>query len=137
VRKLQRKLWASAKQSPDRRFHALYDRIVRDDILEEAWKRVRRNQGAAGVDKQTIAAVEAYGVKRNRFADREIVARAGSTVFVPAGVPHTFGNAGPEPSRFLIIMPAHLAELVSKLHQVDPSDRAARWKQYDSELLEP
>jgi mannose-6-phosphate isomerase-like protein (cupin superfamily) len=77
------------------------------------------------------------GAMHFHFADREIVARAGSTVFVPAGVAHTFGNAGPEPSRFLIIMPARLAELVAKLHEVDTPDRAALWKQHDSELLEP
>jgi RNA-directed DNA polymerase len=64
VRGLQRKLWAAAKQSPERRFHALYDRIHRADVLWEAWKRVRTNRGAAGVDKQTLAEVEAYGVDR-------------------------------------------------------------------------
>jgi RNA-directed DNA polymerase len=64
VQRLQRKLWAAAKQSPERRFHALYDRIYRGDVLVEAWKRVRANKGAAGVDKQTLAGVEAYGVQR-------------------------------------------------------------------------
>ena len=64
VRHLQRRLWAAAKQSPERRFHALYDRIYRSDVLEEAWRRVRANRGAAGIDKQTLAEVEAYGVGR-------------------------------------------------------------------------
>lgn len=64
VRELQRKLWAAAKRSPDRRFHALYDRIWRGDVLREAWKRVRRNKGAAGIDKVTLAAVEEYGAER-------------------------------------------------------------------------
>jgi RNA-directed DNA polymerase len=64
VRRLQNRLWAAAKQSRNRRFHALYDRIYRDDILWEAWERVRANRGAAGVDQITIAAVEAYGVER-------------------------------------------------------------------------
>ena len=64
VQELQRKLWAAAKQSPERRFHALYDRVYRDDVLWEAWKRVRKNRGAAGVDRETLAAVEAYGVDR-------------------------------------------------------------------------
>jgi RNA-directed DNA polymerase len=41
VRKLQRRLWAAAKQSSERRFHALYDRIHRGDVLVEAWERVR------------------------------------------------------------------------------------------------
>jgi RNA-directed DNA polymerase len=64
VRRLQRKLWAAAKQSPERRFHALYDRIWRGDVLQAAWQRVRANRGAAGVDGTTLAQVEAYGVER-------------------------------------------------------------------------
>ncbi|MDQ6725926.1 MAG: group II intron reverse transcriptase/maturase [Actinomycetota bacterium] len=64
VRQLQNRLWAAAKQSPGRRFHALYDRIYRSDVLEEAWRRVRANRGAAGVDGLTLEAVEDYGVER-------------------------------------------------------------------------
>jgi RNA-directed DNA polymerase len=64
VRELQRKLWVAAKRSPGRRFHALFDRIWRSDVLREAWTRVQRNKGAAGVDKQTLAAVREYGVER-------------------------------------------------------------------------
>jgi RNA-directed DNA polymerase len=65
VRKLQRKLWAAAKQSPERRFHALYDRVHRGDVLWEAWHRVRENRGAAGVDRVTLAFVQdEYGVER-------------------------------------------------------------------------
>jgi len=64
VRQLQNRLWAAAKQSEGRRFHALYDRIHRSDVLWEAWRRVRANRGAAGVDGLTLEAVEAYGVHR-------------------------------------------------------------------------
>jgi len=64
VRELQRKLWVAAKRSPGRRFHALFDRICRSDVLREAWVRVQRNKGAAGVDRQTVAAVQEYGVER-------------------------------------------------------------------------
>jgi RNA-directed DNA polymerase len=62
VRQLQRKLYVCAKQSKTRRFHALYDRIYRSDVLWEAWRRVRSNGGAAGVDAETIQAIEQRGV---------------------------------------------------------------------------
>ena len=63
VRELQRQLCGAAKRAPGRRFHALYDHIGRRDVLLEAWKRVRSNKGAAGIDKQTIAAIEQSGVE--------------------------------------------------------------------------
>ena len=61
VRQLQRKLYVCAKQSRTRRFHALYDRIYRSDVLWEAWRRVRSNGGAAGIDGATIEAIEQRG----------------------------------------------------------------------------
>ncbi|MEK9145453.1 MAG: group II intron reverse transcriptase/maturase [Elusimicrobiota bacterium] len=64
VRELQEGLGAAAKRKPGRRFHALFDRIYRGDVLAEAWKRVRRNRGSAGVDEVTLAEVEEYGVER-------------------------------------------------------------------------
>jgi group II intron reverse transcriptase/maturase len=62
VRELQVKLYLAAKRSPKRRFHALWDRIHRRDVLERAWRNVRENRGAAGVDRTTIAQIEAEGV---------------------------------------------------------------------------
>jgi RNA-directed DNA polymerase len=64
VRELRRGLWAAAKRAPGRRFHALYDHLGRGDVLREAWRRVRKNRGAAGVDGQSIRDVEQYGVER-------------------------------------------------------------------------
>src|SRR5207237_8457293 len=64
VRQLQRRLWVCAKSSKTRRFHAMYDRIYRSDVLWEAWKRVRSNKGAAGVDEITLRSIEERGVKQ-------------------------------------------------------------------------
>jgi RNA-directed DNA polymerase len=63
VRELQVKLYLAAKRSPTRRFHALWDRIHRRDVLQRAWQQVRENRGAAGVDRITIAQIEASGVE--------------------------------------------------------------------------
>jgi RNA-directed DNA polymerase len=63
VRRLQRRLWAAAKRSPGRRFHALYDRIHRSDVLWEAWRRVRSNRGSAGIDAQSFAGIEQQGIE--------------------------------------------------------------------------
>ncbi len=62
VRELQRKLFIAAKCNPGRRFHALFDRIWRGDVLLEAWKRVRSNRGAAGIDGVTLKMIEQRGV---------------------------------------------------------------------------
>jgi RNA-directed DNA polymerase len=64
VRALQHALYRAAKADPGRRFHALYDKISRSDVLWRAWVAVRRNNGAPGIDKITLAAVEEYGVTR-------------------------------------------------------------------------
>jgi len=61
---LQHALYRAAKADPGRRFHALYDKVCRRDILWRAWAVVRRNNGAPGIDKTTLAEVEQYGVAR-------------------------------------------------------------------------
>ena len=64
VRKLQTVLHAKAKEEPGWRFHALVDKVWREDFLLAAWALARRNGGAAGVDGVTVADVVVHGVER-------------------------------------------------------------------------
>jgi RNA-directed DNA polymerase len=62
AQQLQRRLGMAAKESPGRRFHALFDLMSRGDVLDEAWQRVKKRKGAAGVDQETLAAIERQGI---------------------------------------------------------------------------
>ena len=64
LRRLQRALYATAKQDPARRFHVLYDKVWREDVLAHAFALSRENGGAPGVGGVTFAQIEAYGVAR-------------------------------------------------------------------------
>jgi RNA-directed DNA polymerase len=77
TRALQHKLYLAAKRSPNRRFHALFDRVCRRDVLRRAWLEVRANRGAPGVDAVTIADIEAAGVEG--FLDEVAVALRSGT----------------------------------------------------------
>ncbi len=68
VRQLQTVLHAKAKEEPGRRFHALIDKVWREDFLAEAYRRVRRNRGSAGVDGEDFADIESYGPAHRRRA---------------------------------------------------------------------
>jgi RNA-directed DNA polymerase len=63
ARELQRTLYRAAKASPTRRFHALFDKMLREDVLAKAWREVKANAGSAGVDGQTIEQIEQRGVE--------------------------------------------------------------------------
>ena len=84
VRALQHALYRSAKADPGRRFHALRDKVYRRDVLWRAWVAVRRNDGAPGIDKITLADVEEYGVDRllgelaEDLKERTVAAGAGA-----------------------------------------------------------
>jgi RNA-directed DNA polymerase len=61
TRAIQRRLYRTAKLNRNRRFHALYDKVHRMDVLQRAWREVVRNAGGAGVDDITIQAIEEVG----------------------------------------------------------------------------
>jgi len=94
ARQLQRTLYVAAKRSTGRRFHALYDKVYREDILAQAWAEVKANRGAAGVDGQTLADIEAGGVDqflteiRTELQARRYRPQPALRVFIPkAGRP--------------------------------------------------
>ena len=64
VQRLQTALHAKAKEAPGFQFYSLSDKVWRDDVLVVAWQAVRRNGGAAGVDGETVADIESFGVDR-------------------------------------------------------------------------
>jgi mannose-6-phosphate isomerase-like protein (cupin superfamily) len=70
-----------------------------------------------------------------RFHDRTIEAPAGTTVFVPAGVPHTYYEAAGR-TRYLIIMTQRLCELVAALHKAPRQEHRAILRQFASEMVE-
>src|ERR671925_1201841 len=64
VQKLQTALHDKAKEAPDFRFYALYDKVYRRDVLAFAYECCKANGGAAGVDGQSFEHIEEYGVER-------------------------------------------------------------------------
>src|SRR5882724_701886 len=68
-RQLQRKLYLAAKKCRERRFHALYDRIFRPDVLWRAWQEVKANGGSAGVDGVSLEEVERQDPSRRGSRD--------------------------------------------------------------------
>jgi RNA-directed DNA polymerase len=81
---LQRVLYRSAEQDPARRFHALYDKLTRSDVLWRAWCDVAANKGAPGVDGVGVDAVAAAGVPGVRAFLDELAARLRAKTYRPA-----------------------------------------------------
>ncbi|MCB8943956.1 MAG: cupin domain-containing protein [Ardenticatenaceae bacterium] len=69
-----------------------------------------------------------------KFSDKQVEAEAGTTVFVPAGVPHTYYEAH-GPTRYLIIMPPRLRELIAALHAAPYAQHQEIMRRYDSEIV--
>lgn len=89
LRTLQRKFYRKAKQEPEFRFYALYDKVFREDTLGHAWKLVRRNGGAPGVDGVTLEDVVEQGPQewlerlRNKLVEKDYQASPVRRVEIP------------------------------------------------------
>src|SRR5271166_2298089 len=89
VQRLQTALHAKAKEEPEFRFHALYDKIYRIDVLEYAYACCRANKGAPGIDGVTFEGVETYGRERwlgelaKQLRDRTYRPEAVRRVYIP------------------------------------------------------
>ena len=70
-----------------------------------------------------------------RFSDKQVEAPAGTTVFVPAGVPHSYFEAN-GPTRYLIIMTPRLQELISTLHKTPREQHNEVMRKFESEILD-
>jgi RNA-directed DNA polymerase len=64
VEKLRMSLHAKAKTEPGFRFYSLWDKVVREDVLSDAYRRCRHNGGAGGVDGETFSDIDAHGAER-------------------------------------------------------------------------
>ena len=80
---LQRVLYRSAKQDPKRRFHALYDKLTRRDVMWRAWVNVATNHGAPGVDGVSIASIEDGGTEGVRAFLDELAAEVKAETYRP------------------------------------------------------
>ncbi len=138
VRKLQNTLHEKAKEEPDRRFHALIDKVWREDFLLEAWKRVRRNGGSAGVDGETIADIEKTGVGdwlgdlSRELRDGTYAPQAVRQVLIPKKEPGKFRPLGipclkdrvAQTSAMLVLEPIFEADLQPEQYAYRPGRSA-------------
>ena len=138
VRKLQNTLHEKAKEEPDRRFHALIDKVWREDFLLEAWTRVRRNGGSAGVDGETIADIEKAGVGdwlgdlSRELRDGTYAPQAVRQVLIPKKEPGKFRPLGipclkdrvAQTSAMLVLEPIFEADLQPEQYAYRPGRSA-------------
>lgn len=80
---LQRVLYRSAKQDPTRRFHALYDKLTRSDVMWEAWVNVAKNQGAPGIDGVSIDDIKGRGPEGVESFLKELAEEVRAEIYRP------------------------------------------------------
>jgi len=98
VRQLQRNLYRKAKQEKEAKFYSLYDKTWREDVLWEAWRRVRLNKGAPGVDEVSIEAIVSEGREEEMISRIRDALRAKTYQFQPVrrvDIPKPHGGLRP------------------------------------------
>ena len=137
VEKLQTALHTKAKNSPNYRFYALYDKIYRRDVLDFAYERCRANRGAPGIDGQSFDDIEKYGVVR--WLD-ELAEELGNETYQPQPVrrvyiPKPDGKQRPlgipcikdrvvQMAAVLVLEPIFEADLEPEQHAYRPENNA-------------
>jgi RNA-directed DNA polymerase len=137
VGKLQTALHAKAKAAPSYRFYLLYDKVYRWDVLVYAYERCKANKGAAGVDGQTFADIEAYGEKRwleelaKELQDKTYQPSPVKRVWIPKpdgkqrplGIP-TIRDRVVQMAAVVVLEPIFEADLPSEQHAYRPGKSA-------------
>ena len=138
VRRLQTVLHEKAKEEPGRRFHALCDKVWREDFLWEAWRLARRNGGQPGVDGESFRDIEAYGVERwlgelsrdlreGTYAPQAVrqvlIPKKQPGKFRPLGIP-TVRDRVAQTSAMLVLGPIFEADLEPEQYGYRPERRA-------------
>jgi RNA-directed DNA polymerase len=134
VQKLQRALQAKAKEKPDLRFYALYDKVYREDVLAYAYASCKANDGAAGVDGQSFEDIEGYGRERwlgelaQELKEKKYQPQAVRRVFIPKrggsgrrplGIP-TIRDRTAQMAVVLVLGPIFEADLPPEQHAYRP-----------------
>jgi RNA-directed DNA polymerase len=148
LQKLQAALHAKAKASPDQKFHALYDKVYRKDVLEHAYECCRANGGVEGVDGQKFEDIEKYGpgqwlselaeevkVKTYRPSPvRRVWIPKPDGKKRPLGIP-TIKDRVAQTAAMLVLQPIFEADLQGEQYAYRPQHSALHAVQHVRELL--
>jgi RNA-directed DNA polymerase len=149
VQKLQRALQAKAKEKPDFRFYALYDKVYREDVLAYAYASCKANDGSAGIDRQGFEDIEAYGRERwlgelaQELKEKRYQPQAVRRVFIPKrngsgrrplGIP-TIRDRTAQMAAVLVLGPIFEADLQPEQHAYRPERDALSAVQQVHDLL--